>query len=100
MYALLGKAFAAATIFAIFTAFPFIGSAQAEDGTVNWAGMPQVDIGFFSVGGRATYFDPKEGDAKWFGGAQLRIHPLRTAPPAVAAGTILFSGNSGETQSG
>ncbi len=43
----------------------------------NWAGMPQVDVGMFSVGGRATYFDPKEGEAKWFGGAQLRIHPLR-----------------------
>jgi hypothetical protein len=27
-----------------------------------------VNIGLFSVGGRATYFDPKEGDSNWFGG--------------------------------
>jgi hypothetical protein len=63
------------------TAFAQIGEAQAEHGTgsdqTNWLGIPQVDIGLFSVGGRATYFDPKEGEAKWFGGAQLRIHPLR-----------------------
>jgi len=41
----------------------------------NWAGIPQVEIPFFSVGGRATYFDPKEGEDRWFGGAQLRVHP-------------------------
>lgn len=36
-----------------------------------------VDVGLFSIGGRATYFDPKEGDGRWFGGAQVRIHPIR-----------------------
>ena len=36
-----------------------------------------VDVGFFSIGGRATYFDPKDGDGQWFGGAQVRIHPIR-----------------------
>lgn len=50
---------------------------SAHTGHTNWAGLPQVDIGLFSIGGRATYFDPKEGEAKWFGGAQLRIHPSR-----------------------
>jgi hypothetical protein len=36
-----------------------------------------VNIGLFSLGGRATYFDPKEGDANWFGGGQLRLHPFK-----------------------
>lgn len=35
-----------------------------------------VNIGLFSIGGRATYFDPKEGDDNWFGGGQVRIHPF------------------------
>ena len=48
---------------------------QAEAADTNWAGLPQVEIPFFSVGGRATYFDPKEGPDRWFGGAQLRVHP-------------------------
>lgn len=73
-----GAALAALTLL---TAFLPVDEAQAthDSGSdhTNWAGMPQVDIGFFSVGGRATYFDPKEGDDKWFGGAQLRIHPSR-----------------------
>jgi len=49
------------------------GSAEAED--KNWAGMPQVDIGLFSLGGRATYWDQNNGPDRWFGGAQLRLHP-------------------------
>ncbi|MBS0152367.1 MAG: outer membrane beta-barrel protein [Nitrospira sp.] len=36
-----------------------------------------VDVGLFSIGGRATYFNPKEGDDRWFGGAQVRVHPIR-----------------------
>ncbi|MDR4469429.1 MAG: outer membrane beta-barrel protein [Nitrospira sp.] len=36
-----------------------------------------VDVGLFSIGGRGTYFDPKEGDGQWFGGAQVRVHPIR-----------------------
>jgi len=36
-----------------------------------------VNIGLFSIGGRATYFDPKDGDANWFGGGQLRLHPFK-----------------------
>ncbi|MDH4079924.1 MAG: porin family protein [Nitrospira sp.] len=35
-----------------------------------------VNIGLFSIGGRATYFDTKEGDDNWFGGGQVRIHPF------------------------
>jgi hypothetical protein len=37
----------------------------------------QMDIGFFSVGGRATYYDPQEGQSRWFGGAQVRVNPFR-----------------------
>ncbi|QPD04419.1 MAG: hypothetical protein Nkreftii_002193 [Candidatus Nitrospira kreftii] len=36
-----------------------------------------VDAGLFSIGGRGTYFDPKDGDGQWFGGAQVRVHPIR-----------------------
>ncbi len=36
-----------------------------------------VNLGLLSIGGRATYFDPKEGDANWFGGGQLRLHPFK-----------------------
>jgi Outer membrane protein beta-barrel domain len=36
-----------------------------------------VNIGLFSIGGRATYVDPKDGDANWFGGGQLRLHPFK-----------------------
>ena len=35
-----------------------------------------MNIGLFSIGGRATYFDPKNGDDNWFGGGQVRIHPF------------------------
>lgn len=48
--------------------------ARAEQ---NWAGMEQVDIGLLSLGGRATYWDQKEGKDTWSGGAQLRLHPFR-----------------------
>lgn len=37
----------------------------------------QMDIGFFSIGGRATYTDPKEGQSRWFGGAQVRVNPFK-----------------------
>ena len=36
-----------------------------------------VNLGLLSIGGRATYFDPKDGDANWFGGGQLRLHPFQ-----------------------
>lgn len=48
---------------------------QRANAADNW--FDDVNIGLFSLGARATYFDPKEGDANWFGGAQLRIHPLK-----------------------
>ena len=35
----------------------------------------QVDIGALSLGGRATYFNPKDGGDNWYGGGQLRFHP-------------------------
>ncbi|MEO5957103.1 MAG: outer membrane beta-barrel protein [Nitrospiraceae bacterium] len=37
----------------------------------------QMDIGFFSIGGRATYYDPIEGQSRWFGGAQVRVNPFK-----------------------
>jgi opacity protein-like surface antigen len=36
-----------------------------------------VNLGLLSIGGRATYFDSKDGDANWFGGGQLRLHPFK-----------------------
>ena len=37
----------------------------------------QVNIGLLSVGGRAMYYDPSDGDANWYGGAQVRLHLFR-----------------------
>ena len=37
----------------------------------------QMDMGFFSVGGRAAYYDPQEGQSGWFGGGQVRLHPWK-----------------------
>jgi opacity protein-like surface antigen len=36
-----------------------------------------LDIGRFSIGGRAMWFDPKSGDSSWSGGAQVRFYLLR-----------------------
>jgi opacity protein-like surface antigen len=44
--------------------------ALADDGI-----LQQVDIGLLSIGGRAMYYDPKDGEANWYGGAQVRLHP-------------------------
>ena len=66
-----GLALLTATLFGS----PLFGYGKAEAADQNWAGMPQVDIGFFSLGGRATYWDQKDGSDRWFGGAQVRLHP-------------------------
>lgn len=50
--------------------FALSAPALADDGL-----LQQVDIGLLSIGGRAMYYDPKEGDANWYGGAQVRLHP-------------------------
>ena len=47
--------------------------AAAADGDL----FQQMDIGFFSIGGRATYYDPVEGQSRWFGGAQVRVNPFK-----------------------
>jgi len=52
---------------------PMPHQAAAADGDL----FQQMDIGFFSIGGRGTYYDPKEGQARWFGGAQVRVNPFR-----------------------
>jgi len=44
--------------------------AHAGDGLFD-----QVDIGLLSIGGRATYYDPKDASGEWYGGAQVRLHP-------------------------
>jgi opacity protein-like surface antigen len=36
-----------------------------------------INVKLFSIGGRATWFDPKEGSARWFGGAQVRVYPFK-----------------------
>jgi opacity protein-like surface antigen len=36
-----------------------------------------LDIGRFSIGGRAMWFDPKGGDSSWSGGAQVRFYLFR-----------------------
>jgi hypothetical protein len=37
----------------------------------------QVNIGPVSIGGRATYYDPKDASGEWYGGAQVRLHAFR-----------------------
>jgi len=44
--------------------------AHAGDGLFD-----QIDIGLLSIGGRATYYDPKDASGEWYGGAQVRLHP-------------------------
>ena len=38
----------------------------------------EVDKGFLSIGGHATYYDPLDAGDEWFGGAQVRLHLLPT----------------------
>ncbi|MGD9849684.1 MAG: outer membrane protein [Nitrospirales bacterium] len=46
-----------------------VGTASAA----NWL-TEDVSKDLFSLGGRAMYFDPLDGDGKWSGGAQVRLH--------------------------
>jgi opacity protein-like surface antigen len=48
----------------------FPQQAEAADNEL----FQQMDIGFFSIGGRAVSYDPKEGQSRWFGGAQVRVN--------------------------
>lgn len=44
---------------------------------VTWADsyiFDDVDKGVFSLGGRATWFDPVDSGSKWYGGAQARLY--------------------------
>ena len=47
-------------------------AVAADDGL-----FKQMDIGFFSIGGRATWFDPHDGQSRWFGGGQVRVYPFK-----------------------
>ncbi|MEO6307566.1 MAG: porin family protein [Nitrospiraceae bacterium] len=51
----------------------FPQQAEAADNEL----FQQMDIGFFSIGGRAVYYDPNEGQSRWFGGAQVRVNPFK-----------------------
>jgi opacity protein-like surface antigen len=61
----------AITVSSIPEAFP--QQAKAADNDL----FQQMDIGFFSIGGRAAYYDPNETQARWFGGAQVRVNPFK-----------------------
>ena len=70
------KCILAVCAFAIFiSGIPamFPRQAEAADNEL----FQQMDIGFFSIGGRAAYYDPNEGQARWFGGAQVRVNPFK-----------------------
>ena len=47
-------------------------AVAADDGL-----FKQMDIGVFSIGGRAAYYDPSDTQARWFGGAQVRVNPFK-----------------------
>jgi opacity protein-like surface antigen len=47
-------------------------AAAADNGL-----FQQMDIGFFSIGGRGTYYDPMDGQSRWFGGGQVRLYPFK-----------------------
>ena len=55
--------------------FPLpVATSHAEDrGYI----FDDIDVKFLSIGGRATWFDPKDGSTRWFGGGQVRIYPLK-----------------------
>src|SRR5688500_20122178 len=58
---------------ALFTLLVVVSpTAAADAGLFN-----QADIGPVSIGGRATYYDPKEGSGSWYGGGQVRFYPSR-----------------------
>ena len=57
---------------AVWCALPLsLPEALATDGSYIF---DDIDFGRFSIGGRAAYIDPKDGEANWFGGAQVRFY--------------------------
>jgi opacity protein-like surface antigen len=50
-------------------------TARADHRGDNGDLFHQVNIGPLMLGGRATYFDPRDGGGNWYGGAQLRFYP-------------------------
>ncbi len=72
------------TALGVFTVLCMTAPAAADhrDGGVDTRGethggglFDQVDIGPVSLGGRAMYFDPRDGSGEWYGGGQLRLYP-------------------------
>lgn len=55
--------------------FVWEGQGRQAKAAEHW--FEDVDIGLLSVGARATYFNPRDGDSNWFGGAQVRLHPFK-----------------------
>ena len=39
-----------------------------------WGIFDDVNSGLISLGGRATYYDPKDGSGEWYGGGQVRLY--------------------------
>lgn len=50
-----------------------IGMGPGPVSAANWL-TEDVSKGVFSIGGRAMYFDPLDGEGNWHGGAQVRLH--------------------------
>jgi hypothetical protein len=59
----------------VVSGIPTLFPQQAE--ATDYDLFQQMDIGFFSIGGRATYYDPQEGQSRWFGGATVRLYPSK-----------------------
>src|SRR5262245_1107407 len=51
-----------------------------------------------SLGGRGVYFDPKDGDSQWYGGAQVRFYPA--AFMGLEASADFREGNFGDNALG
>ncbi|MGH7233678.1 MAG: outer membrane protein [Nitrospiraceae bacterium] len=39
-----------------------------------WGIFDDINSGLVSIGGRATYFDPKDASGEWYGGGQVRLY--------------------------
>jgi opacity protein-like surface antigen len=39
-----------------------------------WGLFDDINSGLVSIGGRATYFDPKGASGEWYGGGQVRLY--------------------------
>ncbi|GJL50026.1 outer membrane protein [Candidatus Nitrospira salsa] len=66
---LLSKVLPVVTMAVVLFSFPQPAAAWLLD---------DVDKGFLSIGGHATYYDPLDAGDEWYGGAHVRAHILPT----------------------